>query len=59
MPIYIQPKNNEESKQVIRKIIKLLIAEKQRLNQLEKENNRLIKKGYKIKSIKLLDLSKI
>ena len=59
MPIYIQPKNKEESKQVIRKIIKLLIAEKQRLNQLEKENNRLIKKGYKIKSIKLLDLSKI
>ena len=59
MPIYIKPKTKEEAKNAIRNILKILKAEQRRIKQIEKENNILIKKGYKIKSIKLLDLSKI
>ena len=59
MPVFIKPKNNEQAKKAISNMLKTLTKEKKRVKQIQKENNRLIKKGYKIKSIKILDLSKI
>ena len=58
MPVYIKPKSNTQAKTAISKTLKMLTKEKKRVKKLQNATNRLIHKGYKIKSIKILDLSK-
>ena len=59
MPVIIKPKNNKEAKTGINKMLGFLKKEKKRLTKVKILTNKLIKKGYNIKSIKILDLSKL
>ena len=59
MPVIIKPKNNKQAKTAINKVLGILKKEKKRLTKVKTLTNKLIKKGYNIKSIKILDLSKL
>ena len=59
MPVIIKPKNNKQAKTAINKVLSILKKEKKRLTKVKTLTNKLIKKGYNIKSINILDLSKL
>ena len=58
MPVFIKPKNNKQAKTAINKVLGILKKETKRLTKVKTLTYKFIKKGYNIKSIKILDLLK-